>query len=50
MILVMISPNEIRNRATSFAKEWMLETREDVEATKKRFPFCSIYIKSIQLI
>ena len=28
----MISPNEIRNRALSFSKEWILETREDAEA------------------
>jgi type I restriction-modification system DNA methylase subunit len=28
----MISPNEIKNRALAFSKEWILETREDAEA------------------
>jgi len=28
----MISPNEIRNRALAFSREWALETREDAEA------------------
>ncbi|OGI97032.1 methylase [Candidatus Nomurabacteria bacterium RIFCSPLOWO2_01_FULL_43_15] len=29
---MVLSPNEIRNRALAFSKEWILETREDAEA------------------
>jgi hypothetical protein len=28
----MLSPNEIKNRALAFSKEWLLEAREDAEA------------------